>query len=412
MSDTNKEAEKKPEKVVVPEPDYVYNEDPTPPELPPLPDRWQKVIDTPEDERDENETILCSRVLYHRNRKTKQRTENTYTHSMQDWKSENKDAKGNIQIPNKVKWNLPACHFTLEGMRQNNEDSYMIGTLDSSGKYPIYGVFDGHAGPKAAEFIAEKFLEIYQKVYKSKKPGSKKPISDQLWAEIHKKAHSNMDDYLYENMEKYHASSGATTVVVVHDTIENKLRICHLGDSRALIFNSDNDQLFETTDHKPGMESEKERIIAAGGIVEKDRVMGDLAISRALGDFRYKNRILKGQNAWRGYDPEDVELCKKYYCHLELVSFDPEINNIDLSQVAKEGSNMTMLIACDGIFDMYKKEAGNRNLIKLINEHLYNPENIKDRTSEEMLRLCARNTAWSAYDKGSGDNISVLLVKL
>ena len=41
-------------------------------------------------------------------------------------------------------------------------------------------------------------------------------------------------------------------------------------------------------DHKPNNEIESRRIIAAGGWVQLNRVNGNLALSRALGDFIFK----------------------------------------------------------------------------------------------------------------------------
>jgi serine/threonine protein phosphatase PrpC len=45
---------------------------------------------------------------------------------------------------------------------------------------------------------------------------------------------------------------------------------------------------FATEDHKPTNAIEKERVEAAGGTVEYERVCGNLAVSRAVGDFCYK----------------------------------------------------------------------------------------------------------------------------
>lgn len=43
-------------------------------------------------------------------------------------------------------------------------------------------------------------------------------------------------------------------------------------------------------DHKPQLDSEKERILKAGGIISTDgRINNNLNLSRALGDFSYKN---------------------------------------------------------------------------------------------------------------------------
>jgi protein phosphatase 1B len=47
--------------------------------------------------------------------------------------------------------------------------------------------------------------------------------------------------------------------------------------------------IFFTTDHKPYLEHERERIVKAGGTVMIQRVNGSLAVSRALGDFEYKS---------------------------------------------------------------------------------------------------------------------------
>lgn len=41
-------------------------------------------------------------------------------------------------------------------------------------------------------------------------------------------------------------------------------------------------------DHKPTLKDERDRIEAAGGWVEFNRVNGHLALSRALGDFMFK----------------------------------------------------------------------------------------------------------------------------
>lgn len=59
------------------------------------------------------------------------------------------------------------------------------------------------------------------------------------------------------------------------------------GDSRAIAsVNGAVEQL--SFDHKPNNYQEMSRIIAAGGWVECNRVNGNLALSRALGDFIFK----------------------------------------------------------------------------------------------------------------------------
>ncbi len=50
--------------------------------------------------------------------------------------------------------------------------------------------------------------------------------------------------------------------------------------------------VMSTRDHKPFNNEERDRIEAAGGHVFMRRVDGDLAVSRALGDFQYKDAHL------------------------------------------------------------------------------------------------------------------------
>lgn len=65
------------------------------------------------------------------------------------------------------------------------------------------------------------------------------------------------------------------------------LFFANCGDSRAVL-SRDAQAYFSTQDHKPANPEEKDRIQRAGGTVMIQRVNGSLAVSRALGDFQYK----------------------------------------------------------------------------------------------------------------------------
>ena len=88
------------------------------------------------------------------------------------------------------------------------------------------------------------------------------------------------------------------------------------------------------SDRSLGDQIERQRIQDAGGTVLIQRVNGSLAVSRALGDFEYKN------NANRRPDQQ-------------LVSPEPEITYFNRSSPAQVAF---IVLACDGIWDVLSNE--------------------------------------------------------
>ena len=87
-------------------------------------------------------------------------------------------------------------------------------------------------------------------------------------------------------MEVRNESSGATAIVALVSA-DRRIFIGNVGDSRAVL-SSTGEAIPLSTDHKPGNAAEAARIRNAGGFVENGRVSGQLALSRAIGDFDYK----------------------------------------------------------------------------------------------------------------------------
>ena len=87
-------------------------------------------------------------------------------------------------------------------------------------------------------------------------------------------------------MEGNRSFAGTTATVVL---ITRTQMICaNAGDSRTVLSKGGRAKDM-SEDHKPENPGELRRIQAAGGFVEDGRVNGMLALSRALGDFEYKN---------------------------------------------------------------------------------------------------------------------------
>lgn len=87
--------------------------------------------------------------------------------------------------------------------------------------------------------------------------------------------------------------AGSTAVVVL--VKDNVLYCANAGDSRAIACINGQLEIL-SVDHKPNNENESKRIIEGGGWVEFNRVNGNLALSRALGDFVFKRSNKKPED--------------------------------------------------------------------------------------------------------------------
>lgn len=183
--------------------------------------------------------------------------------------------------------------------------------------------------------------------------------------------------------------SGTTVVVVM---VTPQWIICaNAGDSRAVISKQSNKAIPLSYDHKPDDEEELRRIRAAGGYVTAGaRVDGDLAVSRGLGDFRFKvpATVLHGNAP----HDEDSNLVKP---EDQKVSPIPDI----IVQNRSEENDEFIIVACDGIWDVQT----NYECVKMIAEIFNDGESDIGLLCEEVVDLC--------LSLGSKDNMTALVVK-
>lgn len=88
-----------------------------------------------------------------------------------------------------------------------------------------------------------------------------------------------------ENLE-FSMDAGATACVVF--VTKDKIFTANAGDSRAVL-SKGKQAVALSEDHKPNDPKELARIVKSGHSVFMERVDGTLALSRALGDYGYKN---------------------------------------------------------------------------------------------------------------------------
>jgi len=165
--------------------------------------------------------------------------------------------------------------------------------------------------------------------------------------------------------------SGTTAVCAL--ITDKFLILANCGDSRGVFCVSGKPALV-TQDHKPSNEPERARIQNAGGTVMIQRVNGSLAVSRALGDFEYKNV--------EGKPPTE-----------QLVSPEPEF--FIKERIASEDE--FLVLACDGVWDVMT----NQDICDFISARLKVHDNLET-VCNEVIDTCLH--------KGSRDNMSIIII--
>lgn len=188
---------------------------------------------------------------------------------------------------------------------------------------------------------------------------------------------------------------GTTIVVVV---VTPDWVVCaNAGDSRAVFSKNGGKAVPLSYDHKPDDEVEERRIRDAGGYVAGGRVEGDLAVSRGLGDYRFKelNTVLKGaahfENATNNSSSTDSMLLPED----QKVSPLPDV----IVQTRNQELDEFIIIACDGIWDVQTNYEG----VKLVKDIFREGEKDLGLVCEEVLDLCLQY--------GSKDNMTALILK-
>jgi serine/threonine protein phosphatase PrpC len=141
----------------------------------------------------------------------------------------------------------------------------------------IYGVLDGHGGRDCAQFCAD---EIPMKIVASLRSGC------QCTEALYRSFIDADSEFLQSDSV---SNAGTTANVAVYDAYRNVFYVANTGDTRAVLCRHGK-ALDLTYDRKGSDPEEISRIIAAGGFVSQGRVMGTLAVTRALGDIQLKEQ--------------------------------------------------------------------------------------------------------------------------
>lgn len=254
-----------------------------------------------------------------------------------------------------------------QGWRKTQEDSHVCAQLE--GNTMLFGVFDGHGGGEVAKFCAE---HIHEEI-KSIPEFQNKQYGESLIAVFHRmddmlrtpegvarlrhfregsveaKDEENSFDFIrtllvaqqgarQADYEDYggcqeEVQAGCTAVVAILDG--NTLYVANAGDSRAVL-SRQGKAVALSYDHKPSHPTERERIISAGGFLSEIggmcRVNGNLNLSRAIGDLKYKSN-------------------QELHPSAQIITAEPDIEETTLQK-----GDEFLVLACDGIWDVMNNQ--------------------------------------------------------
>ncbi len=185
------------------------------------------------------------------------------------------------------------------------------------------------------------------------------------------------------------AGSTATMAVLsVSEEGADKLSVLNCGDSRTLVIgkprggsSKDSMVYFSTRDHSPSCDVEQERLLRGKdeGFSQPMCRMGRWRIQ--VGDFTYGlARSLEGS----------------FTTSKGIVS-DPDVFAVNLSEMLAEREQACIILASDGLFEVIDNEECGRFVVKC-------------RERGEEASFAAKQLTKLAIDKGSPDNVSVVVI--
>ncbi|KAJ3354476.1 Protein phosphatase 2C 2 [Entophlyctis luteolus] len=218
---------------------------------------------------------------------------------------------------------------SMQGWRITMEDAHTT-ILDlepaaastPNSRFSFFAVYDGHGGSAVAKYAGN---HLHRKI-----------VQDSAFAKKEYKT-AIKNGFLQTDVDlkispEYLADPAGCTAVTILITDDMTVYCGNAGDSRSVLC-SKGEAIALSYDHKPTNAGESSRIRAAGGYVEFGRVNGNLALSRAVGDFEFKQNVNLG--------PED-----------QIVTVNPDIEVRQL--VVREDD--FIVLACDGIWDCMTNE--------------------------------------------------------
>ncbi|CAA7015589.1 unnamed protein product [Microthlaspi erraticum] len=260
-------------------------------------------------------------------------------------------------------------HIRIDDLSAHLESSFFRFPLPIS----FYGVFDGHGGSEASQYIKENATRLFFEDAVFRESRTSVVVNSLFLKELeksHREAYK-LADLAMEDESIVSASCGTTALTAL--VIGRHLMVANAGDCRAVLCRRGKavDMSF---DHKSTFESERRRVEDLGGYFEGEYLYGDLAVTRALGDWSVKR-----------FSPVGVSLSS------------PLISDPDIQQMILTEEDEFLIMGCDGVWDVMTSQYAVAFARQALRRH-------------GDPRRCAMELGREALRLESSDNVTVVVI--
>lgn len=264
---------------------------------------------------------------------------------------------------------------TDQGYRESNEDEHIcIDDLSAHLGYlfgcplpsAFYAVFDGHGGSNAAAaFLKENAMRLFFEDATLPQTSDIDDLFLEKLEDSHRKAFLLADEALArEQSVSIYCGTTALTALL----LGRHLMVANAGDCRAVLCRK-GVPVQLSQDHRPCYSPERRRVEELGGCIEYGYLNGDLAVTRALGDWSMKP--LGSASA---------------------LTAEPDVEQIILTE-----DDEFLIVACDGIWDVMSNEEAVRLVRRELRRH-------------DDPNQCAIELVNEALRKDTSDNLTAIVV--
>ncbi|CAO2841089.1 unnamed protein product [Amaranthus hypochondriacus] len=225
----------------------------------------------------------------------------------------------------------------------------------------FYGVFDGHGGKAAAQFVREHLPRVI--VEDADFPLELEKVVTRSFIKT---------DTAFAHSCSVGSSVSSGTTALTAMIFGRSLLVANAGDSRAILCRRGL-ALEMSKDHRPCCRNERTRVESLGGYVEDGYLNGQLGVTRALGDWHLEGM----KHTDRKSGP---------------LSAEPELKLITLTK-----EDEFLIIGCDGIWDVFS----NQNAVDFVRRRLQKHNDVK---------LCCKELVEEAMKRDAMDNLTVVMI--